>query len=93
MNRSTRTNSWTADCPASLVALRALQSLSIDRAIEAARTAEAFVLGSLAETRIDVEAHTAQSLDATAAQNMPGVRKVLNSPHGVIVIAEHYWQA
>ncbi len=36
---------------------------------------------------------TVKSLDSAAAEKMPGVRKVLNSDHGVIVIAEHYWQA
>jgi isoquinoline 1-oxidoreductase beta subunit len=36
---------------------------------------------------------TAKSLDSSATEKMPGVRKVLNSDHGVIVIAEHFWQA
>jgi isoquinoline 1-oxidoreductase beta subunit len=35
----------------------------------------------------------AKSFDAAAAEKMPGVRKVLNCPRGVIVIADHYWQA
>jgi hypothetical protein len=48
---------------------RALQSLPFDRAIELARTAEAFVIGSLVENqgddpRIDIEASAAQRLEA-----------------------------
>jgi isoquinoline 1-oxidoreductase beta subunit len=35
----------------------------------------------------------AKSFDAAAAEKMPGVRKILNCPRGVIVIADHYWQA
>jgi isoquinoline 1-oxidoreductase beta subunit len=35
----------------------------------------------------------ARSFDAAAAEKMAGVRKVLNCPRGVIVIADHYWQA
>jgi isoquinoline 1-oxidoreductase subunit beta len=35
----------------------------------------------------------AKSFDAAAAERMPGVRKILNCPRGVIVIADHYWQA
>ena len=35
----------------------------------------------------------AKSFDASAAEKMPGVRKVLLSPRGIIVIADHYWQA
>ena len=36
---------------------------------------------------------TAKTLDSSAAEKMPGVRKVLKSDHGVIVIADHFWQA
>jgi isoquinoline 1-oxidoreductase subunit beta len=36
---------------------------------------------------------SAQSFDASAAQAMPGVRKVLSCASGIIVIADHYWQA
>lgn len=32
-------------------------------------------------------------LDSRAAENMPGVRKVLNTPSGVVVVADHFWQA
>jgi isoquinoline 1-oxidoreductase subunit beta len=35
----------------------------------------------------------ATSFDAAAATKMPGVRKVLSCPSGIIVIADHYWQA
>ena len=33
------------------------------------------------------------SFDAAAAEKLPGVRKVLSSPSGVIVVADHFWQA
>ncbi len=36
---------------------------------------------------------TAKAFDATAAEKMPGVRRVLSCPSGLIVIADHYWQA
>jgi isoquinoline 1-oxidoreductase subunit beta len=34
-----------------------------------------------------------KSLDAGAAEKMPGVRRVLNTDSGVVVVAEHFWQA
>ncbi len=34
-----------------------------------------------------------RSFDASAAEKMPGVRKVLRSSTGVVVVADHYWQA
>jgi isoquinoline 1-oxidoreductase subunit beta len=34
-----------------------------------------------------------KSLDSAAAEKMPGVRKVLLSSSGVVVVAEHFWQA
>jgi isoquinoline 1-oxidoreductase subunit beta len=34
-----------------------------------------------------------QSLDANAAEKMPGVRKVMITASGVVVVAEHFWQA
>jgi isoquinoline 1-oxidoreductase beta subunit len=34
-----------------------------------------------------------QSLDSSAAEKMPGVRKVMNTASGVVVVAEHFWQA
>jgi isoquinoline 1-oxidoreductase subunit beta len=34
-----------------------------------------------------------RTLDAAPAEKMPGVRKVLTSDSGVIVVAEHFWQA
>jgi isoquinoline 1-oxidoreductase beta subunit len=34
-----------------------------------------------------------KACDATAAGKLPGVRRVLQSPGGVIVVADHYWQA
>jgi isoquinoline 1-oxidoreductase subunit beta len=34
-----------------------------------------------------------KSLDAGAAEKMPGVRKVLITDSGVVVIADHFWQA
>jgi isoquinoline 1-oxidoreductase beta subunit len=33
------------------------------------------------------------ALDCAAAQAMPGVRKVITTPGGVVVVAEHFWQA
>ncbi len=36
---------------------------------------------------------TLKSLDSGAAEKMPGVRKVLTSTSGVVVVADHYWQA
>jgi isoquinoline 1-oxidoreductase beta subunit len=36
---------------------------------------------------------TLKSLDSGAAEKMPGVRKVLTTASGVVVVAEHYWQA
>jgi isoquinoline 1-oxidoreductase beta subunit len=35
----------------------------------------------------------AQAVDSAEAEKMPGVRKVLSCPQGVLVIADHYWQA
>lgn len=35
----------------------------------------------------------AQTVDSAAAEKMPGVRKVLPCPQGVVVVADHYWQA
>lgn len=34
-----------------------------------------------------------KSVDSAAAQAMPGVRKVLTTDSGVVVVAEHFWQA
>ena len=34
-----------------------------------------------------------KSLDSTAAEKMPGVRKVLVTASGVVVVADHFWQA
>jgi isoquinoline 1-oxidoreductase subunit beta len=34
-----------------------------------------------------------RTLDAAIAEKMPGVRKVLTVSDGVVVVAEHYWQA
>jgi isoquinoline 1-oxidoreductase subunit beta len=34
-----------------------------------------------------------RALDAAAAETMPGVRKVLSTSSGVVVVAEHFWQA
>jgi isoquinoline 1-oxidoreductase subunit beta len=34
-----------------------------------------------------------QALDASRAEKMPGVRKVLATSNGVVVVAEHFWQA
>jgi isoquinoline 1-oxidoreductase subunit beta len=36
---------------------------------------------------------TVKSVDSASAELMPGVRKVLALPNGVIVVAEHFWQA
>jgi len=33
------------------------------------------------------------SVDSAAAQSMPGVRRVLTASSGVVVVAEHFWQA
>ncbi len=33
------------------------------------------------------------ALDSAAAEKMPGVRKVLRSGSGVVVVADHFWQA
>lgn len=35
----------------------------------------------------------ARAIDWRAAEAMPGVRRVLPTPHGVVVVAEHFWQA
>jgi isoquinoline 1-oxidoreductase beta subunit len=35
----------------------------------------------------------ARTLDSRAAEAMPGVRRVLATPSGVVVVAEHFWQA
>ena len=34
-----------------------------------------------------------KSVDAGAAEQMPGVRKVLTTGSGVVIVADHYWQA
>ena len=34
-----------------------------------------------------------RSLDSSAAEKMPGVRRVLATASGVVVVADHYWQA
>ena len=34
-----------------------------------------------------------KNADASAAEQMPGVRKVLTTSSGVVVVADHYWQA
>jgi isoquinoline 1-oxidoreductase beta subunit len=36
---------------------------------------------------------TARSVDAAAAEAMPGVRHVLTTASGVVVVADHFWQA
>jgi len=36
---------------------------------------------------------TARSVDAAAAEAMPGVRRVLTTSSGVVVVADHFWQA
>src|SRR3984885_11833554 len=33
------------------------------------------------------------SVESSAAQSMPGVRKVLTTASGVVVVADHFWQA
>lgn len=33
------------------------------------------------------------SFDASAAESMPGVKKVVGTGNGVVVVADHYWQA
>lgn len=35
----------------------------------------------------------AASVDSTAVSAMPGVRRVLNTANGVVVVADHFWQA
>jgi isoquinoline 1-oxidoreductase subunit beta len=35
----------------------------------------------------------ARSVGSSAAEAMPGVRRVLATPSGVVVVAEHFWQA
>jgi isoquinoline 1-oxidoreductase beta subunit len=35
----------------------------------------------------------ARAVDSAAAEAMPGVRKVLSTDSGVVVVAEHFWQA
>ncbi len=34
-----------------------------------------------------------KSVDSTAAEKMPGIRKVLVTDDGVVVVADHFWQA
>jgi isoquinoline 1-oxidoreductase beta subunit len=34
-----------------------------------------------------------RTLDSAAAERLPGVRKVLTTDSGVVVVADHYWQA
>ncbi len=34
-----------------------------------------------------------KALDAGAAEAMPGVRKVMTTSRGVVVVADHFWQA
>lgn len=36
---------------------------------------------------------TLTAVDPAAAEAMPGVRKVLQCPQGVVVVADHFWQA
>jgi isoquinoline 1-oxidoreductase beta subunit len=36
---------------------------------------------------------TVAQLDSTAAGKMPGVRKILSTASGVVVVADHFWQA
>ncbi len=33
------------------------------------------------------------SFDASSAESMPGVKKILGTGNGVVVVADHYWQA
>ena len=35
----------------------------------------------------------AVAVDSSAAEKMPGVRKVMNTASGVVVVADHFWQA
>ena len=35
----------------------------------------------------------ARTVDSRAAEAMPGVRRVLAAPGGVVVVADHFWQA
>jgi len=35
----------------------------------------------------------ARSVGSSAAEAMPGVRRVLTTPSGIVVVAEHFWQA
>lgn len=35
----------------------------------------------------------AASVDAAAAESLPGVRRVMTSASGVVVVADHFWQA
>ncbi|MGA2776079.1 MAG: xanthine dehydrogenase family protein molybdopterin-binding subunit [Steroidobacteraceae bacterium] len=35
----------------------------------------------------------ASRVDSTAAERLPGVHRVLSTPSGVVVVAEHFWQA
>ena len=35
----------------------------------------------------------AKGFDASTAEKMPGVRRVISCPSGILVIADHYWQA
>lgn len=36
---------------------------------------------------------TLRAVDSAAAESMPGVRRVLTTSSGIVVIAEHFWQA
>lgn len=36
---------------------------------------------------------TVRSVDAAAAEAMPGVRRILTTGNGVAIVADHYWQA
>jgi isoquinoline 1-oxidoreductase beta subunit len=36
---------------------------------------------------------TVKALDAANAEKMPGVLKIMTTPSGVVVVAEHFWQA
>src|SRR5208337_2078808 len=35
----------------------------------------------------------AAAVDASRSQSMPGVRRVLSTASGVVVVADHFWQA
>jgi isoquinoline 1-oxidoreductase subunit beta len=35
----------------------------------------------------------AGAVDSAAAQAMPGIRRVMSTPSGVVVVADHFWQA